>query len=74
MRMNPPTLPLNFVNAVPYGDLVQALELIRHATKPEPDDGGAHENAHDLADGVLKRVEARKAYEDGQQAAEPGAS
>lgn len=35
--------------------LVQTLELIRHATAPEPGDGGHHEAAHDLAVGGLQR-------------------
>jgi hypothetical protein len=67
MHMNPPTLPLDHVNAVPYDDLTHALELIRHATAPMPDDGGHHEAAHDIADAVLKRVEARRRYEGSAQ-------
>lgn len=62
MLMNPPTLPVNYVPAVHLDELVRALELIRHATAPTPDDGGHHEAAHDLADAALKRVEARRAY------------
>jgi hypothetical protein len=67
MRMTAPTLPANYVPAVHNDELVQALELIRHATAPTPDDGGHHEAAHDIADGVLKRVEARKQYEASEQ-------
>lgn len=63
MQMSPPTLPANYAPAVPSQDLVLALELIRHATAPMPDDGGQHEAAHDLADAALKRVEARRQYE-----------
>ena len=63
MIMNPPTVPRGYVNAPSYDELVQALELIRHATAPTPDDDGHHENAHELADAMLKRVEARKQYE-----------
>lgn len=62
MLMNPPTLPANYVPAVHSDELVQTLELIRHATAPTHDDGGHHEAAHDLADDMLKRVEARRAY------------
>lgn len=67
MRMNPPTLPLNYAKAVYHDELVTALELVRHATAPSPDDGGYHENAHDIADAILKRVEARRAYEASQE-------
>lgn len=63
MQMKPPTLPLDYVPAVTNEELVNTLELIRHATAPEPDDGGHHENAHSLADDMLKRVAARKDYE-----------
>lgn len=63
MLMNPPTLPADYVKAPSYAELVQALELIRHATAPTHDDGGYHEAAHDLADDVLRRVEARKQWE-----------
>jgi hypothetical protein len=62
MLMKPPTLPLNYVPAVHIDELVHALESIRHATAPTPDDGGHHEAAHDLADAVLKRLEARRAF------------
>lgn len=68
MRMNPPTLPLNYVNAPRYDELVTALELIRHATAPTHEDGAYHENAHDLACGILKRIEARRAYEESLKA------
>ena len=63
MRMNPPTLPANYVDAPSHDDFVRTLEMIRHATAPTPDDGGHHEAAHDLADAMLRRVEARKTYE-----------
>lgn len=63
MLMNPPTVPRNHANAPSYDELVNTLEQIRHATAPTPDDGGHHEAAHDLADAMLKRVEARKQYE-----------
>jgi hypothetical protein len=63
MLMNPPTVPPNFVNAVPYEDLVLALRLIHHATKPEPADGGYHEAAFELCDSIVKRLDARAAYE-----------
>ncbi len=63
MLMKPPTVPANHTNAPSYDELVNALELIRHATAPTPDDGGHHEAAHDLADSMLKRVEARRWYE-----------
>lgn len=63
MLMNPPTLPSDYVAAVHEEELVRALKLIRHATAPTPNDGGHHEAAHDLADAVLKRVEARRNYE-----------
>ena len=63
MLMKPPTVPANHANAPSYADLVNTLEQIRHATAPAPDDGGHHEAAHDLADSMLKRVEARRQYE-----------
>lgn len=63
MLMKPPTVPANHANAPSYADLVNTLEQIRHATAPTPDDGGHHEAAHDLADAMLKRVEARRLYE-----------
>jgi len=63
MLMKPPTVPANHANAPSYDELVNALELIRHATAPTPDDGGHHEAAHELAASVLKRVEARRQYE-----------
>lgn len=62
MLMKPPTVPADHANAPSYADLVNTLELIRHATAPTPDDGGHHEAAHDLADAMLKRVEARKRF------------
>lgn len=43
-------------NAPSYEELVNALVQVRHATAPDPDDGGYHEAAHDIADAVLKRV------------------
>lgn len=58
MLMNPPTVPAAYVKAPSYNELVNALELIRHATAPSPDDGGHHEAAHDLADSLLKRIDA----------------
>lgn len=64
MMMNPPAVPHGHVNAPSYADLVTTLQLIRHATAPAPDDGGHHEAAHDLADAMLRRIEARQAYED----------
>lgn len=63
MMMNPPTLPANYAPTVHADELVHALELIRHATAPTPDDGGHHEAAHDIADAVLRKVEARRKYE-----------
>ena len=63
MMMKPPTVPANHANAPSYDDLVNALEQIRHATAPTPNDGGHHEAAHDLADAVLKRIHARLEYE-----------
>lgn len=70
MLMKPPTTPRTYVGAPTYHDLVNTLELIRHATAEKPDDGGHHEAAHDLADSMLKRVEARKQYEEKQSAFE----
>lgn len=67
MQMNPPTVPLNFVNAPSYDELITTLDLIRHATAPTPDDGGHHEAAHDLADAMLKRVEARRQFEQARE-------
>lgn len=64
MFMNALTVPRNHANAPSYDELVTTLELIRHATAPTPSDGGYHEAAHDLADATLKRVEARRVYED----------
>ncbi len=63
MRMNGPVLPVGYVPAVSQVELVRALGLIRHATAPTPDDGGHHEAAHDLADSILRRVEARADFE-----------
>lgn len=59
----PFTVPANFVNHVPYDELVNALRLVQHATAPTHDDGAYHENAHDIASGVLSRIDARAAYE-----------
>lgn len=64
MLMNPPTLPLDYVDKVHADELVRALELIRHATAPEPNDGGHHEAAYEIADAVLRKVEARRKYDD----------
>jgi len=36
---------------------------VPRSAAPTPDDGGHHEAAHDLADAMLRRVEARKTYE-----------
>ena len=63
MKSSPPTLPLNYVPPVYEGELVQALRLIHHATAPTHKDGAYHENAFEIADGILKRVEQRAAYE-----------
>ncbi|MEQ1692686.1 MAG: hypothetical protein ABMA00_15455 [Gemmatimonas sp.] len=68
MLMNPPTVPHGHANAPSYYELVNTLEQIRHATAPTPDDGGFHEAAHDLADAMLKRVDARAKYEAGEGA------
>lgn len=63
MRMNPPTLPADYVPAVHIDELAHTLRLIVHATAPSPDDGGHHEAAYELAMAALKRVEARSKYE-----------
>lgn len=64
MLMKPPTLPTDYVPAVHADDLVQTLQLIVHATAPRPEgDGGHHEAAYELAMATIKRVEARKDYE-----------
>lgn len=63
MLMKPPTLPAAFAAKVPYEDLASALRLVHHATKPEPADGGYHEAAFDLCDPIIKRLDAREAYE-----------
>lgn len=62
MRMKPPTVPLDYVPPVYESELIQALELIQHATAPTPKDGGHHEAAHDIADEILKRVAKRRAF------------
>jgi hypothetical protein len=63
MMMNPPTLPADYVPEVHADELVQALQLILHATAPTPEgDGGHHEAAYELAMAALKRVEARREY------------
>src|SRR5689334_827092 len=49
--------------AVTTDDLLHALRLIQHATAPEPDDGGGHENAHSIASEILKRADARAAQD-----------
>lgn len=69
MLMQSPTLPANYAPVVPTDELIRTLELIRHATAPLGDDGGYHENAYELSDGILQRVEARKAYEAGHASA-----
>lgn len=61
MLMNPPTVPLNYVNMPSHDELVRVLRLVQHATAPTPDDGGYHEAAHDLASEVLGRVDAATA-------------
>jgi len=61
--MNPPTLPTDYVPAVPTDELVRALELIQHATAPTPDDGGHHEAAYELASSVLHKVYLRRLYD-----------
>jgi hypothetical protein len=38
MLMKPPTTPRTYVGAPTYHDLVNTLELIRHATAEKPDD------------------------------------
>lgn len=64
MRMNPPTLPADYVPLVHADELVHTLRLIVHATAPRPeDDGGHHEAAYELAMSTLKRWEARREYE-----------
>lgn len=63
MRMNPPTLPADYVPPVHADELVNTLRLIVHATAPRPeDDGGHHEAAYELAMSILKRWEARREY------------
>lgn len=52
-----------YVPIVPTDDLVHALKLIQHATKPSPDDGGYHEAAYDIASEILLRIEAREIYD-----------
>jgi hypothetical protein len=51
MKMNTPS----------YDDLVKTLKLIRHATALTQEDGAYHENAYDLADAALRKVEADSA-------------
>jgi hypothetical protein len=63
MMMNPPVLPLDYQKPVYLDELVTALELIRHATAPSHDDGAYHENAHEIADAILKRVALYRARE-----------
>lgn len=63
MLMKPPTLPLHYAHSVPYDDLVTALKLIRHATAPTHEDGAYHEAAFGIADPIVKRIEAREAYD-----------
>lgn len=61
MLMKPPTVPRDYAPVPTYDDLVNTLELIRHATGPVPaQDGGYHEIAHELALEALARVENRK--------------
>lgn len=63
IQMMPATAPANYAPRPTYEELVNTLELIQHATAPEPADGGEHEAAHDLAAGMLDKVKARRAYE-----------
>ncbi len=41
--------------------LTEVLELIKHATAPNPDDGGGHEAAYDLACAALALARAEQA-------------
>lgn len=65
MTSNPPTVPLNYAPAVTADECILALEQIKHATAPAPDDGGFHEAAYEIADAILRKVEARRRYEAG---------
>lgn len=38
-------------------EVVDLLNLIKHATAPDPDDGGGHENAFELADKALSALQ-----------------
>lgn len=60
MMMHAPTVPHGYVNAPSYDELVTTLDLIRHATALSDNDDAYHENAHELAAGILTRVEARR--------------
>jgi len=62
MQMKPFALPVGYVNAPSYDELVNTLELVRHATEPRHDDGAYHEAAHDLSDGILQRLKAHRDY------------
>ncbi len=65
MQSTAPTLPLNYVPPVYPDEMEQALRLIAHATAPSHDDGAFHETAYELASAILKRLDARRAYEGG---------
>ena len=38
-------------------EVVDLLNLIKHATAPDPDDGGGHENAFELADKAITAMQ-----------------
>ena len=62
MSIEQPTVRPGHVVAPSYDELVNTLELIRHATALTPDGGGHHEAANDLAEAMLKRVEAGRVF------------
>lgn len=45
---------MQLIEAAPK--LLEALELIKHATAPTPDDGGHHEAAHDIACAAIDAI------------------
>ena len=45
---------MQLIEAAPK--LHEALELIKHATAPTPDDGGHHEAAHDIATAAIDAI------------------
>lgn len=63
MQMKPPTLPVDYTPGVHNEELIQALRLIHHATAPSYTDDAYHENAYGIADAILKKVDARIAFE-----------